>query len=147
MCSGNNFCVCPSFLLAFLKATRIFQAFPPMMEEFLEIVFLDSHLFPPHSEMRSVGYFDGVGQSFKTLRLWLCSLWFQVYIWNKSKLQCYWRLLTHLVPRGLALQIISSSVDCFFNKNYFENHHSSSTAWFCGHLLELHSRYPEKVCL
>ena len=34
------------------------------MEEFLEIVFLDSHLFPPHSEMRSVGYLDGVGQSF-----------------------------------------------------------------------------------
>jgi len=35
-----------------------------MMEEFLEIVFLDSHLLSPHSEMRSVGYLDGVGQSF-----------------------------------------------------------------------------------
>ena len=94
-----------------------------------------------------MGYFDGVGQTFKTLWLWLCSLWFQVYIWNKLKLQCYWRLLTHLVPRGLVLQIISSSVDCFFNKNYFENNHSNSTAWFCGHLLERHSRYLEKVCL
>lgn len=49
----------------------------------------------------------------------------------------YWRPLTHLMPRGLVLQIISSSVDCFFSRNYFENNHSSSPAGLRGQPLEL----------
>lgn len=54
-----------------------------------------------------------------------------------------------MVPRDLVLQIISSSVDCFFNKNYFENSHCVRIAGLCRHLLELRLRvrgrgYPGK---
>lgn len=54
-----------------------------------------------------------------------------------------------MVPRDLVLQIISSSVDCFFNKNYFENSHCGRIAGLCRHLLELRLRvrgrgYPGK---
>lgn len=96
----------------FLKATLILKTFLSMIEEFLEIIFLDTFIFP---QKRSVGYLDGIGQSFKTPLLSLLSLWFQVYIWNKLKLQECLRSWTYLVPRGLVLWMINS-VDCFFNK-------------------------------
>lgn len=64
------------FLLAFLKAILILKTFPPTMGEFLEIVFLDLFILPP-SQMRRVGYLDGVGQSFKTLLLSLLSLYLE----------------------------------------------------------------------